>query len=136
MRYERVKVTRDTNTVHNLAVAPWEIPVLEFVFEEGNVVRTGEYEEVVRGPRHPAGYPDAAKELQRLVECYGHDPKSGVPYANSVYGNARAGIRSMQKLIDDAKAEDEAAAAESAPTPATTKKRGRKAAEATDSLLG
>lgn len=126
MRYERVKVSRDTNTVHNLAVAPWEVPILEFIFEEGNVVRTGVYEEVSRGPRHPEGYPDAAKELQRLVECYGHDPKSGVPYANSTYGNARAGVRSMQKLIDEAKAEDEAVAAEKVSTPAPAKKRSRK----------
>jgi len=37
---------------------------------------------------------------------YGSDPKSGVPHANSVYGNARAGIRTLQKMIDDAKAED------------------------------
>ena len=134
MRYERVKVSRDTNTVHNLAVAPWEVPILEFIFEEGNVVRTGVYEEVSRGPRHPEGYPDAAKELQRLVECYGHDPKSGVPYANSTYGNARAGVRSMQKLIDDAKAEDEAVAAEKASTPAPVTKRGR-AVKTADDLL-
>jgi hypothetical protein len=100
MRYERVKVQRDTNTVHNRAMAPWEIPVLEFLFDNGNVERLGVFEEVDKP------YPEAVVELDRLVRAYGSDPKSGVPYANAVYGNARAGVRSLQKLIDDAKAED------------------------------
>jgi hypothetical protein len=125
MRYERVMVKRDTNTVHNRAVAPWEIPILEFLFDEGNIERTDEFEAV------SGEYPDAAKELDRLVRCYGSDPKSGVPYANSVYGNARAGIRSLQKLIDDAKVEDKAAATEKAPVA----KRGRLAKVEADSLL-
>jgi hypothetical protein len=126
MRYERVKVKRDTNTVHNRAVATWEIPVLEFIFEDGNIEPLGVFEEV------KGEYPDALKELDRLVRCYGADPKSGEPYANSVYGNGRAGVRALQKLIDDSKAEDEAAALEKAPTPAPKSKRGRQVA---DSLL-
>jgi hypothetical protein len=128
MRYERVKVKRDTNTVHNRAVAPWEISILEFLFDEGNIERLDQFEEVA------GEYPTAEKELDRLVRCYGADPKSGVPYANSVYGNARAGVRSLQKLIDDAKSEDEDASLEKAPAPAVVSKRSRKAAA--DSLLG
>lgn len=128
MRYERVKVKRDTNTVHNRAVAPWEIPVLEFLFEDGNVEHTDVFEEVA------GEYPDAVKELDRLVRCYGADPKSGVPYANAVYGNARAGVRSLQKLIDDAKADDEEARTAAAPAPVV--KRGRAArVAAADALL-
>jgi hypothetical protein len=127
MRYERVKIQRDTNTVHNRAVAPWEIPVLEYIFEEGNVIRQDVFEEVA------GEYPGAAKELDRLVRCYGADPKSGVPYANSVYGNAKAGERSLKKLIEDAQADDEEASAAPAPVPAATKKRGR--AARADSLL-
>ena len=126
MRYERVKVKRDTNTVHHRAGAPWEIPILEFLFDDGNVERLNEFEEVA------GEYPEAAKELDRLVRCYGADPKSGVPYANSVYGNARAGVRSLQKLIDDAKADD-LDAAKQVPTPAPAK-RGRRATSA-ESLL-
>lgn len=129
MRYERVKVKRDTNTVHNRAVAPWEIPVLEFIFEDGNIEQLNVFEEV------SGEYPEGAKELDRLVRCYGSDPKSGEPYANSVYGNGRAGVRALQKLIDDSKAEDEAVAAEAAPTPAPVLKRGRAARVAADALL-
>jgi hypothetical protein len=107
-----VKVKRDTNTVHNRSLPSWEIPMLEWVFDEGNIERLGTYEEVARE------YPNAANELDRLVQVYGSDPKSGVPHANSVYGNARAGIRTLQKLIDDAKLEDEAAM----PMPAARKR--------------
>lgn len=121
MRYERVKITRDTNTVHNRAVGPWEIPVLEFIFEEGNVVRLGVFEEVA------GEYPEAAKELDRLVRCYGVDPANGVPWANQVFGNQRAGIRSVQKLIDEAKADDKAAAPPAA-------RRGRPKAAVLDAL--
>jgi hypothetical protein len=124
MRYERVKVKRDTNTVHNRAVPPWEIPMLEWVFDDGNIERLGVFEEVAME------YPNAANELDRLVQVYGSDPKSGVPHANSVYGNARAGIRTLQKLIDDAKLEDEAAA----PIPPPSRKRSR-GARAAESLL-
>ena len=129
MRYERVKVQRDTNTVHNRPVAPWEIPILEFLFEDGNVTRLGVFEEVA------GEYPVAAKELDRLVRAYGTDPANGVPYANQVYGNARAGERSLAKLIDEAIDADEAAATEEAPIPAPVKKRGRQA-KAADSLMG
>jgi hypothetical protein len=121
MRYERVKVKRDTNTVHNRAVAPWEIPMLEWVFDEGNVERLGVFEEVA------GDYPEASQELDRLVTVYGADSKSGVPHANSVYGNARAGVRSLQKLIEDAKAEDDAVAAEVKPVPARRNGRRRSA---------
>lgn len=127
MRFERVKVTRDTNTVHNRAVAPWEIPILEFLFDEGNVERLDVFEEV------SGEYPEPAKELDRLVRCYGADPKSGVPYANAVYGNAQAGIRSLRKMIEDAKAEDKVALKVKAP-PARARKRSA-TAQAADSLL-
>ena len=128
MRYERVKVKRSEVTVHNIAVAPWEIPVLEYLFEDGNVERLEVFEEKA------GDYPEAAKELDRLVRAYGADPKSGVPYANSVYGNARAGERSLQKLIDDAKADD-LDAAKQAPTPAPVKRKRRTATDVADKLL-
>jgi hypothetical protein len=133
MRYERVKITRDTNTVHSRDVPPWEIPLIEHLFDEGNVVRTGEFIVPTEGKLINKDYPDAKVELNRLIDAYKADPKSGIPYAISTYGNGSAGVRSLQKLIDTAKEDDEAAAKETAPTPAKSKKRSR-AAEA-DSLL-
>jgi hypothetical protein len=127
MRYERVKVTRDTNTVHSREVPPWEVPMLEHLFDEGNVVRTGEYVTPTPGKLINQGeYPNAKPELNRLIDAYKSDPKSGIPYAISVYGNGKGGERALQKLIDEAKAEDEAAA------PAAGRKRKSRTA---DSLL-
>ena len=124
MRYERVKVKRDLNTVHNHTVAPWEIPILEFIFEDGNVERLEEFTEGARK------YPKAQDEFQRLSKAYGSDPQSGVAYVASVYGNAGTGVKNLRKAIDEAKSEDEAAK-----VPAPVLKRGRKA-QAADSLLG
>lgn len=129
MRYERVKVKRDLNTVHNREVAPWEIPVLEFIFEDGNIEPQGEF---ITSDR---AYPDAAHEFDRLSRCYGSDSKSGIPYVASVYGNGSVGVRALRKAIEASSDEDRLAEAEKAPVPALTRKRGRPAATA-DSLLG
>lgn len=124
MRYERVQVKRDTNTVHNHAIPRWEIPVLEFLFEAGNITPLDEFVQVARE------YPDATVELERLAKVYGSDPKSGIPHAYSVFGAGRKGIRELQKLIDDAQAEDEAAVT---PAPVVKAKRGRKPSYERDS---
>jgi len=94
MRHERVKVTRDTLTVHSLTVAPWEIPILEYTFDDGNVVRTGEYVEIERD------YPDPGQEFQRLQKAYGQDMKTETPYAVIVFGAARQGVKALAALID------------------------------------
>ncbi len=129
MRYERVKVKRDSNTVHSKDVAPWEVPVLEFIFEQGNVEPTGLFVEVDRE------YPDAAREFDRLTKCYSSDPQSGVPYVASVYGNAGVGVRALRKAIEDAAEQDEAAKEEKVQAHAPARKRSRQPQEA-DSLLG
>lgn len=126
MRQERVKITRDTNTVHNRAVSQWEIPLLEELFGEGNVEPLGLFDKVA------GEYPDAKVELDRLVRAYGSDPQSGVAHANSVYGNGRTGIKMLQKLIDDAQSEEKADARKAVPAPA----RKRKSAPMADALLG
>lgn len=97
MRYERVMVKRDTQTVYNKSVFPWEIAVLEYIFEEGNVTRTNEFE-IVDMP-----YPAAAEEMFRLEKAYGADPQSGVPFVCSVYGQASTGVNAMRRAIADAK---------------------------------
>jgi hypothetical protein len=122
MRHERVKITRDGNTVHNRAVPPWEIPVLEFLFDPGNVEPLDEYIEVKDREGKPASYPMASDEMARLVKAYGSDPKSGIAHANSVFGNGRRGVTELNKLIESAKAE-EAAAAKKAPKAAKPSRR-------------
>lgn len=128
MRYVQLKIVRDTNTVYPRSVPEWEVPVLEFIFEEGNVQRTGSFEKVTH-----SDYPDASAEFDRLMRAYGADPQSGVPYVAAVYGNASAGIRALAKAIEAAKAEGEETAA-SEPEP--VQRRRAKAASRVDSLLG
>jgi hypothetical protein len=104
MRFTNVKVKRDTNTVYNRSVPEWEVPVLEFIFEDGNVERLGTFGEVARD------YPAPAVEFDRLVRSYGADPQSGIPYVASVYGQASAGVRALGRAIEEAKADDAKAA--------------------------
>ena len=72
MLYQRVKVIRDVNTVYNRAVPEWEIPVLTFIFDEGNVTPQVSFEIVDRP------YPEGGSEYDRLVRRYGSDTKSGM----------------------------------------------------------
>jgi hypothetical protein len=136
MRHERVKVTRDGNTVHNRTVPPWEIPVLEFLFDPGNVEPTGEFVEVKgRLEGDKVEYPDASVELARLVKAYGSDPKSGIATANSVFGNGRRGVTELRKLIDAAKAEETTARQVKAPKPVKQARRAAYEPAVNDSLL-
>lgn len=125
MRYERVKVKRDTNTVYNKFVLPWEVPILEFTFEEGNVEKLDEYE------TNDSSYPSAAVEFDRLAQAYGSDPKSGIPYVALVYGDSRRGVKELAKAIDEARA------AEDAVKPRAKAARSRRAtAQSADPLMG
>lgn len=101
MRYVKVKVKRDVNTVYNRAVPEWEVPVLQFIFEEGNVELLNEFEEA-----EGRDLPDAAFEFDRLARAYGSDPQSGVPYVASVYGQAQAGVRALKDAMDSAVKEE------------------------------
>ena len=125
MRYVQLKVVRDTNTVYPRAVPEWEVAVLEFIFEDGNVQRTGSFEKVTH-----SDYPDAGAEFDRLTRAYGADPQSGVPYVASVYGNAQAGIRALAKAIEAAKAEEAGGVEDSKPAP-----RGKRRGADSEALL-
>jgi hypothetical protein len=123
MRHEVVKVKRDNNTVHSLTVAPWEVPVLEYLFGEGNVEPQGQF---VDAPGRD--YPDARDEMGRLQKAYGADVKTDVPHVVSVYGTARVGVKALAKAIDAARGEeDEEGQAPSGTTGARVTKRRKPA---------
>lgn len=124
MRYLKVKVRRDTQTTSNSLVSPWELPILEFLFEAGNV-------EVVGEAVSTREYPDAASEFARLAKVYGGDTKSGISHVQSVYGEGRRGVQSLQDAIDEATEED---AASKKPSPAV-RGHGRKVKLSADPLL-
>jgi len=100
MRYERVKIQKDTNTIYNRAVPQWEIPILEFVFGEGNVVPLGVFEKA------PRDYPEAQDEHQRLSLKYGIDKETKTDFVATVYGASRIGIREIGKAIEVARQEE------------------------------
>lgn len=123
MRYVTVRVTRDNHTSHSSLVAPWEVPVLEYIFEPGNVTVDVEGQTIAEGE-----FPEAAAEFGRLMKVYGSDPKSGVPHVTSVYGEGRRGLQSLADAINEAKL----AAKPASKVRAT---RARKLAQSHDPLL-
>ena len=96
MFYVQVKVKRDPQMAVVCTVPRWEIPMLKYTFEDGNVEELGE-QEVDRD------YPSGASEYARFVKVYGADAKSGIPHAVSVFGEGNRGVRELQLLIDEAK---------------------------------
>jgi hypothetical protein len=102
MQYVRVKVKRDPQMAVVNLFPRWEIPMLKYTFEDGNVEEL-DSEEVARD------YPNAAAEYSRFVKVYGADSKSGIPHVVSVYGEGSRGVRSLQEAIDEAKLADQPA---------------------------
>lgn len=104
MRHETVKVKRDGNTMNHLSVAPWEVPILDYLYDEGNVTRTGQF---INLPDRE--YPDPAEEIARLSKVYGSDPETKEVHAVAVYGTARVGVKALAAAIDEARTEEAAA---------------------------
>jgi hypothetical protein len=110
MRYERVMIKRDTQTTHNRACCPWEIPILEMIFGEGNVEPTGIFEEVfdtANGETYPRDYPEPAEEYDRLVSRYKKDPETKIELVAEVYGQSRKGIKALAEAIEEARKSDQ-----------------------------
>lgn len=121
MRHEVLIIKRDTQTAIRKTIAPWEVPIVEYLFDEGNVTHTGEFVEADQE------YPPASEEMIRLMKAYGADVKTNIPHAVTVYGAARAGVRALAKAIDAAQEEeDEAGEAPPATTGARQLSRNRK----------
>jgi hypothetical protein len=93
MRFITVKVTRDTNSSHAGDVAPWELPILDFMHGEGNVQRVGE-------TFTSTELPEAAEEFNRLVTRYGMDNETGIANTAQVYGQARVGVKALGDEIE------------------------------------
>lgn len=104
MRYETVKVKRDSNTTNHLSVAPWELAILDYLYDEGNVIRTSQFVEADRE------YPEPAQELERLKKVYGSDPETKELHAVAVFGVGRTGVKAMAAAIDEARDAEHAAA--------------------------
>jgi hypothetical protein len=126
MRYVTVKITRDTQTASSSQVAPWEVPILEHLFEAGNV----EIEEGSGTPADSRGYPEIGEEFGRLIKVYGSDTKSGIPYVVSVFGEGRRGIEALRDLIEEAEGDEQRA-----PKPKVKAARKARAVDLSDPLM-
>jgi hypothetical protein len=101
MLYQNIKIVRDLHTVYNRLMPEWELPVVMFIFDDGNVQPQGTFERVDRL------YPSAQIEYERLEKRYGQDSQSGVPYVTSIYGPGARGVAAIQKIIDEAEADEQ-----------------------------
>lgn len=100
MRHVEVKVKRDTQTTYVVTIPEWEIPILEYIFDEGNVERIGD------GVVLEREYPSAEFEFDRLEKIYGKDSETKKTFASEVYGNAGVGIRNLKRAMLEAQEAD------------------------------
>jgi len=105
MRYAKVYVNRNETSSQTVIVAPWEIPLLEFVHPRQDGV-------VVEGyvDRPEVEYPtDLDSEMERLHTVYRGAPNSKgetVSVVDEIYGAGRLGLRKLEEEIERAKADE------------------------------
>lgn len=128
MRHVEVRVKRDEHTTHVVTCSVWEIPILEYIFEAGNVERL----ERVIPLEDDREYPSAEFEFDRLVKAYGKDVEAGEAFAESVYGKARRGVRALKEAMLEEKADEDAGRGQ---TFKRIKRKRQRAPSAGDPLL-
>lgn len=101
MRHYELSIKRDTQTTFVVSVPEWEIPLYEFIFEQGNVERLEKIEKLDRE------YPSAEYEFDRLARAFGKDAQTGETYVSKVYGNAGVGMRALKALMLSEKAAED-----------------------------
>jgi hypothetical protein len=80
MKYPVVLLNRSETDNIEIAVAPWEVPVLQVVHGSDRVIDTGRTEDVDRE------VPTAQAEYDRLDAKYKRDAGTGQRYVVAVYG--------------------------------------------------
>lgn len=98
MRFITVTVTRDTNHSTSNDYAPWELPILEHLYDTGNV-EVGS-EKIVKDRE----LPEAGDEFARLDGRYGKNSETGVPHVEEVFGRGNQGVKALAELIDKERA--------------------------------
>lgn len=88
-------IVRDPN-FHIPRKAPqWEIPVLQEIYGQGEVVIGEEFE-------HEMSFTDIPSEFARLANVYGREEDSKIPYVEVVYGRGPAGVKAFEKAVRQA----------------------------------
>lgn len=97
MRHVIVQVDRSEHSKPVIDIGEWEIPMLEYEYEETNRLAVQGFVKV-----DGREYPDAASELQRLVVKYGKE-EGGQDKAILVYGQGQTGVRVLEGLIEESR---------------------------------
>lgn len=96
MKYAIVNVVLSELHTQQMAVGPWEVPVLQAVHGVADVQIVGE-KSVDREP------PDAADEFQRLQNRYRAPAgENAIPYVAQVYGAHGQGVQRLAQAIREA----------------------------------
>jgi len=100
MHFVKVNVLRDETATMNIAVAAWEVPVLEAKHGEERLT-IGETVEV-KGREWPT---DARSEMQRLSKLYGVTGAGdeALSFAERVYGAGSMGVKALERAMKDAR---------------------------------
>jgi hypothetical protein len=94
VRNVMVTIVRDTMTTIPKIVRPWEVPMLEEIHGQEQVLVNGAVEKEIDE------LPDAQEEFDRLVQTYGTNGDTKNPYVQIVYGNGRAGVKALEEAIE------------------------------------
>jgi hypothetical protein len=83
-----------------IAVPPWEVPILELVHTPGAVKIIGE-------SRCNLRCPTPEDEYERLLGKYKHDKETLIPRVQTVYGSGAFGIEKLATQMAEALAEQQ-----------------------------
>lgn len=123
IEYVQILIDRDAMTKVPKIVAPWELPVYEALYDDGEADGAQGFSVDGSYALEVADVPDAQEEFNRLRMIHGSHPKQGTPFVELAYGRGRAGIAELRRAINEAfdiEVEDEAV------DDAPKAKRGRK----------
>lgn len=132
LEHVHILIERDAMTKIPKVIRPWELPVYEAMYDDGEEDGGAGFSVVGNITIEVDEVPDAAEEFTRLRAFYGVDG-TGQPYADIAYDRGRKGVAMLRKAINEAFGADDVDDEPEAPKA----KRGRKAAqnESTDPLV-
>lgn len=102
VNYIHILIERDKMTKVPKVVAPWEIPVYEAVYNDGEPDSGNGFAEVGEVEVELDEVPDAESEFVRMRNLHGFHEKQGVPFVDLAYGRGRAGLAELRRAINDA----------------------------------
>lgn len=132
LEHVQILIERDAMTKVPKVIRPWELPVYEAMYDDGEEDATAGFSVSGRVVVEVDEIPDASEEFARMRAFYGVD-STGQPWADVAYDRGRKGVAMLRKAINEAFGAD---SVDDDEPEAPKAKRGRKAAqnEAVDPL--